>query len=58
MYGLAAILVFVLDIIAIVDCVQSSMDSVKKLLWVLLILALPVFGMVLYFLLAKKNVSV
>ena len=54
MYGISAILILVLDIIAIVDCLQSSMDSAKKLLWVLLVLALPVLGMVLYFLLAKK----
>ncbi len=55
MYGIMGLIVFVLDIVAIVDCVQSSMDSTKKLLWVLLILILPVLGMILYFLLAKKK---
>ncbi len=54
MYSLIGIIIFVLDIIAIVDCIQSSMEPVKKVLWVFLILALPVLGMVLYFLLAKR----
>ena len=54
MYGLAGLLVFILDIVAIVDCIQSSLDTGKKLLWILLILVLPLLGMLLYFLLAKK----
>lgn len=56
MYGLVGLIVFVLDIVAIVDCIQSSMDGTKKLLWILLILVLPVVGMLLYFLLAKRRV--
>lgn len=56
MYGIVGILIFILDIIAIADCIQSSMDSAKKLLWILLILVLPFVGMVLYFLLAKKSI--
>ena len=55
MYTLAGILIFILDIIAIVDCIQSSMEGTKKLLWILLILALPFLGMVLYFLLGKRR---
>ncbi len=54
MYGLAGLLVFILDVVAIVDCIQSSLDTGKKLLWILLILVLPLLGMLLYFLLAKK----
>ena len=56
-YGLVGTIIFVLDIIAIVDCLQSSMDTAKKLLWILLILVLPFLGMLLYFLLAKKTVT-
>ncbi len=55
MYGVVGILIFVLDIIAIVDCIQSSMDTGKKLLWILLVLVLPFLGMMLYFLLAKNS---
>lgn len=47
--------IFILDIIAIVDVLKSSMDTGKKLLWILLILVLPVLGMILYFLMGQRN---
>jgi hypothetical protein len=49
------LVIFILDIIAIVDVLKSSMDTGKKLLWILLILVLPVLGMVLYFLMGQRN---
>lgn len=49
------LVVLVLDIIAIVDVLKSSMDEGKKALWVILILILPVIGMALYFLIGKKQ---
>ncbi|MBU1912227.1 MAG: PLD nuclease N-terminal domain-containing protein [Candidatus Omnitrophica bacterium] len=52
--GLLGLLILVLDIIAIVSALQSSMDTGQKALWIVLILLLPVIGMVLYFLLGKK----
>jgi hypothetical protein len=55
MTGLVGLVVLVLDIWAIVDCVQSSFDTGKKVLWIVLILLLPVLGMILYFLLGKKS---
>ena len=55
MGGILGLLVLVLDIIAIVDALKSSMDTGKKALWIILILILPVVGMVLYFLLGKKQ---
>ncbi len=55
MYEIMSILIFVLDIIVIVDCLRSSMSTNKKLLWIILILILPFLGMLLYFLLAKKK---
>jgi hypothetical protein len=55
MGGIVGLIVLVLDIIAIVDVLKSSMDSGKKALWIILILILPVIGMVLYFLIGKKT---
>jgi len=55
MGGILGLIVLVLDIIAIVDVLKSSMDTGKKALWIILILILPVVGMVLYFLIGKKN---
>ncbi len=54
MYGLAGMIVFALDIVAIMDCVQSPMSGGRKLLWILLILILPFLGMLLYFLLPGR----
>ena len=55
MGGILGLIVLVLDIIAIVDALKSSMDTGKKALWIVLILVLPLVGMVLYFLIGKKT---
>ena len=55
MGGLLGLVILVLDIIAIVDAVKSSMDTGKKVLWIILILVLPVVGLILYFVLGKKK---
>jgi hypothetical protein len=55
MGGILGLIVLVLDIIAIVDVLKSSIDTGKKALWIILILILPVIGMVLYFLIGKKQ---
>ena len=55
MSGLIGIIILVLDIIAIVDVLKSSMDTGKKALWIGLVIILPVIGMVLYFLMGKKS---
>jgi phospholipase D-like protein len=52
-YGLLSLIVLILDIIAIFDCLKSNADTVKKLLWILVILFLPPFGVILYFLLGR-----
>ena len=53
--GLIGLIILVLDIIAIADVLKSSMDTTKKLLWIILILVLPVLGMILYFLIGQKS---
>ncbi len=55
MGGILGLIVLVLDIIAIVDVLKSSMDTGKKALWIILVLLLPVIGMVLYFLIGRKT---
>jgi hypothetical protein len=53
--GLLGLVVLVLDIIAIIDLFKSSKDIGSKILWLILILLLPLVGMVLYFVVAKKK---
>ena len=55
MNAILGLVVLVLDIIAIIDVLKSSMATEKKILWIILILVLPFVGMVLYFLIGKKQ---
>jgi hypothetical protein len=55
MGGLFGLIILILDIIAIIDVLKSSMETGKKILWVVLILILPVIGLILYFLLGRKK---
>ena len=55
MKAILGLVVLVLDIIAIIDVLKSSMATGKKILWIILILVLPFVGMVLYFLIGKKQ---
>ena len=57
-YGLVGLIVFILDIIAIISVLKSGIEPVMKLVWILLILLLPVVGMVLYFVIGAKNVKI
>lgn len=52
--GILGVLIFVLDIIAIIDVLKRSMDPIMKLVWIVVILALPLLGMLLYFLIGRK----
>jgi hypothetical protein len=54
MKGLLSLIILVLDIVAIIDVLKSSMSTGKKVLWILLILILPVIGLLLYFFLGRK----
>ena len=57
MNGLIGLVVLILDIIAILDVLKTITDGGKKVLWILVIILLPVIGMILYFLLGKKNTA-
>lgn len=52
---LFALLVVILDIVAIVSVVNGHSSSERKVLWTVVILLLPVIGMVLYFLLGRST---
>jgi hypothetical protein len=54
MKGLLSIVILVLDIIVIIDVIKGSMDTAKKVLWIVLIILLPVIGLILYYLVGRK----
>ncbi|MBB5213096.1 PLDc N-terminal domain-containing protein [Microbulbifer hydrolyticus] len=51
MEGILGLLILIADIYAIVKIVQSSASGLKKLVWVLIVLILPVIGLIAWFLL-------
>lgn len=53
--GIFGLLIFVADIWAIINVVQSPAGTGSKVLWVVLILLLPVLGLILWFLLGPKS---
>ena len=52
--GLLGLIILILDIWAIVKTIDSGTTTGSKVLWILLILLLPVFGFVLWLLLGPK----
>lgn len=53
--GLVGLVIFVLDIYAIVKVFQSSATTGMKVLWTILILILPVIGLIIWFLAGPKK---
>jgi hypothetical protein len=47
--GIVGLLILIADIYAIVKIVQSSADTVMKVVWILAVLLLPVIGLIAWF---------
>ena len=48
LYSLLTLVIFALDIWAIINVVKSSADTLKKVLWVAFIAFLPVLGLIVW----------
>ena len=53
--GLWGVLVLIADIWAIVNILQSGVDTGKKVIWTVVVIVLPVLGFVLWFLLGPRT---
>jgi len=53
--GLWGLLVLIADIWAIVNIIQSSASTGKKVLWIVIVAVLPVLGFILWFLMGPKT---
>lgn len=49
MYSVIGLLIFILDIFAIIKIIQSSASGVEKILWILGVLIFPVLGLIVWF---------
>ena len=54
-FGLIGLLIFIADIWAILNIAQSSSENLKKAIWILIIVFLPVLGLVLWFLFGPRG---
>ncbi|KAI1611610.1 hypothetical protein EDD37DRAFT_609753 [Exophiala viscosa] len=52
--GIAGLIILILDIIVIVEVLQSTRPASHKLLWILVVLLFPLVGMILYFLFSNR----
>jgi hypothetical protein len=51
--GISGLVLFILDLYVIYLIVTSGGDSIKKLIWILVVLFLPLVGALLYLLLGR-----
>jgi Phospholipase_D-nuclease N-terminal len=53
--GLVGLLVLIADVWALVNIFQSTAETGKKVLWVVLVLVLPLLGVILWFFLGPRT---
>ena len=53
--GLWGLLVLIADVWAIVNILQSTADTAKKVLWTVVVIVLPVLGFILWYFLGPKS---
>ncbi|MES2580075.1 MAG: PLD nuclease N-terminal domain-containing protein [Pseudomonadota bacterium] len=49
MYSIIGLLIFILDIFAIIKIIQSTASGIEKILWILGVLIFPVLGLIVWF---------
>lgn len=54
-YGILGLIVFILDIIALISVLGGRGSVGHKLLWTILILVLPLLGMILYYIVGRSS---
>lgn len=53
--GFGSVIVLIADIWAIVNILQSGAETLRKVLWTVLVILLPVLGFILWFFLGPKT---
>jgi hypothetical protein len=52
--GILGLIILVLDIYAIIKIFQSGADAIWKAIWIVVVLALPVLGLILWWFFGPK----
>ena len=53
--GILGLLILIADIWAILNIAQSRVETVNKLIWIVLILLLPVIGLIIWWLAGPRE---
>jgi len=53
--GFLGLIVLIADVWAIVNILQSTVDTGKKVLWIVVVLVLPILGVILWYFLGPKS---
>ena len=55
MHSLFALIILVLDIVTIVNIVNSSAETDRKILWTAIIILLPILGLIVWYLFGRSD---
>ncbi|KAI8359281.1 hypothetical protein B0O80DRAFT_439904 [Mortierella sp. GBAus27b] len=53
--GIIGLIIFILDVIAIFEIINSNRSLTSKVLWSILIILFPILGLLLYFLFGGRE---
>lgn len=51
---LIGLVIFIIDVVVVIDILKSNKDVEKKILWIIAVIFLPLLGPVLYYFIGKK----
>lgn len=54
MARLIGLIIFVIDVVVVIDILKSNKDMEKKVLWIIAVIFLPLLGPILYYVIGKK----
>ncbi len=54
-FSCCGLIILILDIIALVEIFGSNRDTTSKVLWCLLIFFFPILGIIIYYLVGRKD---
>ncbi len=49
-----AFLILVIDVLIVLDILKGNKDLEKKILWIIAVVFLPVFGPILYYIIGRR----
>ena len=54
MARLIGLIIFIIDVVVVIDILKSNKDMEKKLLWIIAVIFRPLLGPILYYVIGRK----